>query len=108
MDRPLLFNYICCLVVFMWACGDSSSDNISNEQSDMVTSCSACGAQQVCVKTFGDEELTVCASIPEACDGQADCFEQTCVAALYDLCGDNFINTACSDTFPPTVISCNL
>ena len=62
---------------------------------------------QVCVKTFADQETTACMPIPDACQGQADCFDQGCAAAMYELCGADIVNTGCSDTFPPTVISCN-
>ena len=102
---------LCCSMTLLWACGDDddSSSNTAgdNNNSGTVSSCSACGDQQVCVMTFGAAESVACVPIPTACNGTADCFEQTCLGALYDLCGEDFINTACSDTFPPTVVSCN-
>jgi hypothetical protein len=35
------------------------------------------------------------------------CIDDTCRAALYDLCESPAIGVGCSDTFPPTIISCN-
>ena len=84
-------------------CGDDSGGTSSGT----VTDCSSCSGSQVCVKTFADQETTACMPIPDACQGQADCFDQGCAAAMYELCGADIVNTGCSDTFPPTVISCN-
>ena len=100
---------------FFLACGDdadsddttSSNTAATDAPSGTVSSCGDCNEEQVCVRIFGDEDMTSCAPIPAACNGMANCFDDVCSAALYALCGEGIVNTGCSDTFPPTVVSCN-
>jgi hypothetical protein len=85
------------LAVLAWlaACGDSSS--------------SGCTDTQVEVKYLGggSDGKTVCQPIPAQCGATAACANQPCIAAMYNLCAAPYIGVGCSDTFPPTIISCN-
>ena len=92
-------------ILLIAACGgDSSKEDGSVVSED---NCSACGADQICVVVFSDERTTRCEDIPDDCGTDASCFDDVCVEAMFDSCPDGFINAGCSDTFPPTVISCN-
>ena len=77
------------------ACGDSGSNG--------------CSDSQVEVKYFGggSDGKTTCAAIPSACGATASCAAQPCIAAMYNLCAQPYIGVGCSDTAPPTIISCN-
>ncbi len=102
---------ICVVAVLTWACGDDGDESMDAMGGDgsigAVSDCNTCGDQSVCVRIFGVEESMACMAIPVACNGAGDCFDEACAAAMYALCGEDFINNGCSDTFPPTVISCN-
>ncbi len=93
--------------VLCFACGDDDSSSDGSGATGPVSDCSACGSNQICVRVFGGEDTIACEAIPAECNGTADCFEASCASAMYAFCPDGFVNTACSDTFPPTVISCN-
>ena len=68
-----------------------------------------CGDDQVEVSYLGgdDDGRSECAPIPAACGATASCESDECRGALYGLCEDPYIGVACSDTFPPTIVSCN-
>jgi len=68
-----------------------------------------CGDDQVEVSYLGGEDdgRTECAAIPDACGATAACDDDACRGALYGLCETPYIGVACSDTFPPTIVSCN-
>jgi hypothetical protein len=102
----IVVGQVCLLVGLVIACGEEGETNGANVEG-VVSSCDACGDTQVCLRTNGSELVIECVAIPDECDGTADCFDDTCAAALYEMCGADFINTGCSDTFPPTVVSCN-
>jgi hypothetical protein len=79
-----------------------------------VSSCgesgpSKCSGSQVEVKYYGgaSDGKTACQPIPAACGATAACADQACISAMYSLCAQPYIGVGCSDTFPPTVISCN-
>ena len=109
MMRNLFGYLVVCVVACVWACGDDDGDGASNgtNTDGPVQSCDNCSAEEVCVRTYGDELVIACEPIPSECNSTADCFEETCAAAMYDLCAEGIVNTGCSDTFAPTVISCN-
>jgi hypothetical protein len=68
-----------------------------------------CDEDEVQVVYLGgarDDEVT-CKAKPAACGATASCGEQACIAAMYGLCESPYLGVACSDTFPPTIISCN-
>ena len=68
-----------------------------------------CGDDQVEVAYLGgdDDGRTECAAIPAECGATASCESDECRGALYGLCESPYIGAACSDTFPPTIVSCN-
>jgi hypothetical protein len=68
-----------------------------------------CGDDQVEVAYLGgdDDGRTECAPIPAACGATASCASDECRGALYGLCESPYIGVACSDTAPPTIVSCN-
>ena len=67
-----------------------------------------CKADQVEVTYLGTaNDRTECQAIPGVCGGTAACDVQACIAAMYDLCQSPAFGVACSDTFAPTIISCN-
>ena len=96
--------FILCVSVLV-ACGDDNGAEGSAE--GRVSNCSACGADEICVRTYGEQTAVACALKPIECGSNAECFDQVCASAMYALCPEDFINTGCSDTFHPTVISCN-
>ena len=72
------------------------------------TSDDGCTDDEVRVSYLGtDNDRTECAPIPSACGTTADCTAEACIAAMYDLCESPAFGVACSDTFAPTIISCN-
>ena len=98
--KPLLLS-----VLLASACGsDSSKDEAEPGQ---VDDCSECGTRQFCVVVFGDERTTACETIPDACGSEASCTDEECASAMDESCPESFWTTGCSDTFPPTIVSCN-
>jgi hypothetical protein len=94
--------FLACLPV---GCGGGSD---GGGGSPAATGCDACASGEVCVSQLGGEEDTErCAPIPAACGEAASCADNTCVGALYDLCEAGWIGVGCSDTSPPTIVSCN-
>jgi hypothetical protein len=69
----------------------------------------SCGDNEVEVDYFrGPEDgKKTCAPIPAACGATASCSVQACEGAMYGLCDTGYLGVGCSDTFPPTIISCN-
>jgi hypothetical protein len=83
------------LVVAMLAsCGSSSND---------------CGSDQVEVSYLGGarDGQNVCKPIPPSCGTTAACSVQACIHDMYGYCDSPYLGVGCSDTFPPTIISCN-
>ena len=110
--RALVF----CMAALAFACGDDNGGSTGGAMTDGganhgpvgVASCDACNQTQLCVMTFDTlADAIECAPIPMVCNGTADCSDQACAAAMYGFCGEDFISNGCSDTFPPTVISCH-
>ena len=77
------------------ACGSSSDDS--------------CSTDDVEVDYFrGDRDgETLCKPVPATCGGAASCGVNECIRDMYALCDSPYIGAGCSDTFPPTIISCN-
>lgn len=89
------------LLLLLAGCPDDG-DNSNNDD------CDSCGDDEFClVHAQGDFDnwTESCEATPEACDQPATC---DCAADLYDLCPDpdNVISWACSDTFPPAIVTC--
>jgi len=67
-----------------------------------------CSEDQLEVVYLGtSNDRTECKPIPTECGGTGDCAEQACISAMYALCESPAFGVGCSDTFPPTIISCN-
>jgi hypothetical protein len=49
----------------------------------------------------------VCKPVPASCNGTASCADNNCIRDMYGLCDAPYLGVACSDTVPPTIISCN-
>jgi hypothetical protein len=79
-----------------------------------VTLAAACGGDDDCssdevqVAYLGtSNDRTECRPIPAECGATADCGDTDCIRALYGLCESPAFGVGCSDTFPPTIVSCN-
>lgn len=68
-----------------------------------------CSEDQVEVSYLGGDQdgQSECAPIPADCGATAACADDACRGALYDLCESPYVGVACSDTVPPTIVSCN-
>lgn len=95
------------LACLLFACGsDTGSGGTTGGDID---TCNSCAATEVCVANATKEGSTDrCVAIPAACGTTASCADQACISALYDLCEMGWIGVACSDTHPPTILSCNV
>ena len=93
--------------ILLWAwvgfLGCSDEDNTTEAEG-----CDSCSENQICVIEFGETKVERCETLPEICNGTGSCTEMDCVSAMYDYCPEETGATGCSDTYPPTVISCNL
>jgi hypothetical protein len=49
-----------------------------------------------------------CKPLPASCGATGSCANSACIRDMYALCLAPYIGVACSDTSPPTIISCNL
>ena len=49
----------------------------------------------------------VCAPLPITCGGTGSCAVTACIRDMYAACDSPYLGVGCSDTFPPTIISCN-
>lgn len=78
------------------ACGSSASD-------------AGCRSNEVEVDYFRGtrDGNVVCKPMPASCNGTASCADNACIRDMYGLCDAPYLGVACSDTFPPTIISCN-
>ena len=76
-----------------------------------ITACGGdgdCGEDEVEVTYIGtSDDRTECKPIPAECGGVANCAVMACISAMYGLCEDLTFGVGCSDTFAPTIISCN-
>jgi hypothetical protein len=80
----------------------------------MVAGCgggsgSSCTSTEIEVHYFGGsaDGKVACMPIPSACNGMASCAVTPCISAMYSTCASPYFGVACSDTFPPTIVSCN-
>ena len=74
------------------------------------SSSSTCTTSQVEVTYLGGGARngeTTCEPIPASCGSAAACDVQACIHDMYGYCESPYIGVGCSDTFPPTIISCN-
>jgi hypothetical protein len=93
--RLLAMSWIALFALTAAACGGGDGDEDCNEN-------------QVEVTYLGTSNDRVeCKPIPAECSGVGDCGVNECVAAMYGLCEAPAFGVGCSDTFPPTIISCN-
>jgi hypothetical protein len=80
-----------------------------DDDDDAAGSCDACSDSEICIIDFFDADATDyrCDPIPDVCGDIASCTDVECVSAMYDFCPEDTSGWGCSDTFPPTMISCN-
>ena len=90
------------LIAGLIGCGDEDTS-----VSSAASGCAQCGADQLCVVTYGETDSTRCAPIPPVCGARPSCADQTCEAAMYEACGEDFFNIGCSASTEPVTISCN-
>jgi hypothetical protein len=80
----------------------------------LLVACSSsnteCTSDQVQVTYLGggtrNNEVD-CEPIPASCGATASCSVMACERDMYDLCDSPYLGVGCSDTLPPTIISCN-
>ena len=87
--------------LLFFACGDQEGGGGAAAEG-----CDACGEGEYCINYLGGERdgEELCAAIPDACDGDDSC---ECRGEMYDGCEEPYYGVGCSDSFPPTLISCN-
>ena len=97
MRLPLLGSLVGLLAVSLavTACGSSSNMDCRTDQ-----------VQVDYLRGPRDNE-TVCKPLPASCGGTAACAVNACIRDMYGYCESPYLGVACSDTFPPTIISCN-
>ena len=67
-----------------------------------------CGTDEVEVTYLGTSNDRVeCHPIPSECNGLGECEVNACISAMFGLCESPAFGVGCSDTFAPTIISCN-
>jgi hypothetical protein len=92
------------LAIALAAC--AGDDGLAADDDD-DTDGDGCAETEVAVAYLDSEdEREDCEPIPAACGATADCANDECVAALYDLCEPPSTGSGCSDGFPPTIVSC--
>jgi hypothetical protein len=84
------------LLLALAACGGSSSST-------------NCMDDEIEVKYFkgSRDGETDCKPRPTSCGSASSCADMNCIRDMYGLCESPYIGVGCSDTFPPTIISCN-
>lgn len=77
--------------------------------SSSSSSSDACTTSEIEVDYLGGtrDNDTSCEPLPATCGSSADCSNIDCLRDMYDLCEAPYNGVACSDTFPPVIISCN-
>jgi hypothetical protein len=94
-------------LAFLIACNGGGGDgNVGDDDGD--GDCDSCAESELCVIEFAETNVERCEAIPEVCGGTGDCTDTECQSAMYDYCPEETSAWGCSDTFPPTLISCNL
>jgi hypothetical protein len=79
----------------------------------LASACSSssdeCATTEVEVAYLGGarDNETVCKPLPASCNGTGACSVMACIRDMYGLCESPYIGVGCSDTFAPTIISCN-
>lgn len=69
---------------------------------------STCEDGEVIVAYVGtDNDRDECSAPPAACDVEDPCFDDDCVGALYALCEEGTLGSACADFGGPVTVSCN-
>jgi hypothetical protein len=98
------------LASLLFACGGGGSSGAGGGGGGAATGCSACKATEACVVNLDKNAVKKgerCVAIPAACGKTASCSDQACEGALYGLCEMGWTGVGCSDTYPPTLVSCN-
>jgi hypothetical protein len=73
------------------------------------SSSTECRADQVEVSYLrgSRDGETVCKPLPASCGSTGSCADDACIRDMYSFCEAPYLGVACSDTFAPTIISCN-
>lgn len=89
------------LTMALVACGGGSDDSGAGGGG-----CDACADGEICLVYFEESGDTreECAALTPNCSGDDSC---ECRGEMYGQCEDPFVGVSCSDTSPPTIISCN-
>ena len=93
------------IAIFTLACG--GTDPGDNTDSDV--DCLDCGDDEVCITlAVGDDFddwTNTCEPAPSTCS-TVDCTD--CISELYDMCPEDLLGSACSDTNGlPVIVTCN-
>ncbi len=100
--------FLTLILSFGFVLGAGCPGNDDDDDDAAAEGCDACGDGEVCMAYMGGEEdYEACDVIPADCGGEAACSDQDCISALYALCDEGWVGVGCSDTFPPTLVSCN-
>ena len=98
---------LCLIPLVLLGCTVIDGDTDGDDPPDTIDDCNDCSSGQICVMEFSVEDTTRCEDIPAVCGSEAACDDGECQSAMYDYCPADTNGWGCSDTFPPTVISCN-
>jgi hypothetical protein len=95
-SAPMLARFLVIAALAAAGCGSSASD-------------SGCRTDEVEVDYFRGtrDGNVVCKPVPASCATTASCTSNSCIRDMYGLCDAPYLGVGCSDTFPPTIISCN-
>ncbi len=89
---------------------DAEDDSMEASMDDSMSMQpeSMCGEAEVVVSYVGtDNDRDECSSTPGVCDVDDPCFDDDCISALYDLCEEGTLGSACADFGGPVTVSCN-
>ena len=90
-----------------FAC-DGDDDESEQDDSMAMDPASICEDGEVIVSYVGtDDDRDECSDTPEPCDVEDPCFEDACVEALYALCEEGTLGSACAELGGPVTVSCN-
>ena len=93
-------------LAFVLAAAPIACDDEDDEMS--MDAGSICEDGEVIVSYVGTEnDRDECSDTPAACDVDDPCFDDACVSALYGLCEEGTLGSACAEIGGPVTVSCN-
>lgn len=85
---------------------EGDDDGMGTDAGTMAES--DCDEGEVIVAYVGtDNDRDECSPSPEACDVEDPCFDDECIGALYALCAEDTLGSACAELGGPVTVSCN-